>query len=106
IVYGQRECGCVAPTRATLATFEKWETVGIEKRTTERGQPKRLVLNAAEHGAEHGEQSRPRIMPTFQHFVAEPFLVLAQAGTQRRDRVVLVVNRFTEQQKFAFLCAE
>ena len=106
VVDRQRHGGDRAPTCAGGAAFEKRKTVGIEQRAAERRQPERFVFNAPEHGAEHSEQSCPGIVPTFQDLVAEAFLFLAQLGAQRGDGVVLIVNRFSEQQELPLFGAE
>ena len=78
------------------------------KRSGSKSEPprpaaERLVLDAAEDGAEGGEQPRPGIVPAFQHFLADAGRRLRQLRAEGRDGVVLVVERIAEQQQLPLL---
>ena len=101
VIHRQRFGGRAAPLAARGAAFEEGIAVRVEQRAAIGLHEQVLVLDAAMHGAEGGEQARPGIGAAFQHFFAVAVGHFLQLLLQGGDGVVVVVERLAEVQQAA-----
>ena len=106
VIHRERVGGRVAPGRARLAAFQEREPVGIEQVAAVGRQLHPLVLHAAVDGPEGGQQADPGVQAALQNLFAVLVGGFLKLGHERRDGVVLVVERITQKQEFPFLGAE
>jgi hypothetical protein len=99
IVDRQRFGRISAPARALLAPFEEGVAIGVEQRTTERGQPQRRMIDTTIHATKQGEQPRPGGSATLKDLLG----IRAQLHSQAGDGVEGVVAGIAEQEQGTFL---
>ena len=90
---GRVEPACAGPA------LQKWEAVRVEQAAAVGRQAQVLVLHAAVHGPEGGQQPAPGVVAPLQHLLAGLVGHLVVLGHQRAGRIVLVVQRIAKQQQ-------
>jgi len=103
VVDGQRVGRRGAPRRAGGAPFEEGEAVGVEEAAAVGRQAQVLVADAAEDGAEGGQQARPGVVAALDDLFGQPVGGGVELGAERADGVGLVVDGVAAQQQAALL---
>ena len=99
VVDRQRFGNVGAPVGPLCAAFEEGKAIWVEQRTAQCGQAQVFVLDAAIHGAEDGQQARPRIPAALQNLIRFG----TQLHAQGRERVVRLVAFVAQKQQAALL---
>ena len=92
VVNGKRRRVALFPACSLGAAFQKRIFVRVEERTAQSGKPHLRMFNSAIDRPEYREQSRPRIVTTFQNFRSILIGLHRQLAPQCGNRVTLIVG--------------